>query len=131
MKKKLVNLCFFWITPIILLFIYYFLNKTFSFSIPCIIHKVTHLYCPTCGITRLLFSLLNGNIYRAFRYNQLVFILIPMIIIYLIILSYLYLTDKINDRFKKISKNLFFIVLVLLISFGIIRNITYFSFLRP
>ena len=56
---------------------YKFINAKYGFGIPCPIKAVTGFYCPGCGITRCIFALLSGDIKRAFRYNQLVFCLLP------------------------------------------------------
>lgn len=110
---------------------YFLLNKYFNFSIPCIIHEVTNLYCPGCGITRLLFALLQGHIKEAFMYNQLVFILLPIFLIYYLINSYYYIVGKENKLIKKIPNYIYIILLIITISFGIIRNLPAFPFLRP
>lgn len=99
---------------------YYFLNKYYHISIPCLFHKITNLNCPGCGITRCLFSLLEANPKKAFYYNPLVTILLPIFIIYEIINTYNYVkkgsTIKIPNQ---ISYTLFLITIL----FGIIRNI--------
>ena len=73
------------ITAILVFFIYYFLNFITNFAIICPFYLLTGLYCPGCGITRLLFSLVKLDFYQAFRYNPLVFILIIFSIIYWIL----------------------------------------------
>ena len=59
---------------LLLSFIYLYLIKRFSFYIPCIFHKITHMYCPGCGLTRMIISIFKLDIYQAFRYNPLLFI---------------------------------------------------------
>lgn len=108
--------------------IYYILNKKFGFSIPCIFYKITGLYCPGCGITRLLFSLINLDIYQAFCYNPLVFILIIIGIIYLIIKGFIYFKLK---KEIKIPNNIYIILIAISIVYGILRNIPGFDFLGP
>jgi hypothetical protein len=39
----------------------------------CLIKRFTGIPCPTCGFTRGVFSLLHGNITRAWLYNPLLF----------------------------------------------------------
>jgi len=39
----------------------------------CLIKRCTGIPCPTCGFTRGLLSLLNGNITQAWSYNPLLF----------------------------------------------------------
>ena len=110
-----------------LFIIYYLLNKKIGIGIPCVFHELTGLYCPGCGITRLLFSLLELNFYQAFRSNPLVFILLILIILYLIL-------KLILKRFNKnltIPNYIYYFLLIIVILFGILRNIPGFEFLIP
>lgn len=113
---------------IILLLTYYLLNLFFNISIKCPIYEFTHLYCPGCGITRCLFALIQLDFYKAFKYNQLVFILLPISFIYYIIYSYYYI--KYNKRIT-IPKYISITILIIVLLFGILRNINYFSFIKP
>ena len=63
----------------ILNIVYYFIFKTF---IPCLIHKITGLYCPGCGISRMLISIFHFDFYQAYRYNPWLFILLILFILY-------------------------------------------------
>lgn len=104
-----------------------YLNKQFSFFIPCIFHKITGLYCPGCGTTRMVLSILKGNIPKAFSYNPFMFILSPILIIYYII----YYINWIQDKKLEINKKIWYIILILAIIFMILRNIPEFNFLAP
>lgn len=110
------------------LFIYYFFNAIYHFSIPCPIKTITGYYCPGCGITRLLFSLIKLDFYQAFRYNPLVFILIILTIIYFILKIFLKMIWK-KDLI--ISQWIYYILIVILIFYGILRNIPGFEYLTP
>lgn len=107
--------------------LYLYLNKRFSFYIPCIFHKITHLYCPGCGLTRMILSIFKLNFYQAFRYNPLLFIMMPFIITYEII-NYL---KWIQDKSFIISKKIWYILLIITIIYTILRNINIFSYLTP
>lgn len=94
----------------------------------CLFNKITSLNCPACGSTRMVVSLLNGRVYQAFRYNTFIFISIPYIIIMYIRCSISYvLTGRLS---KAICKSLL-VYMILLILFGIIRNLPMFSSLAP
>lgn len=96
--------------------------------IPCLFHKITNLYCPGCGVTRMIDSLLHFHIAQAFSYNALVFILIILVFIYFLINIICYIVLK---KTFKIPNYVFNILVVLSIGFAIIRNIPYFSYLAP
>lgn len=99
--------------------------------IPCIFHEITGLYCPGCGITRLFLSLLTFDFYQAYRYNQLVFILLPFTLI--LIIDYLFktLTNKKNILYHKINNKVWYLLILLTILFGIVRNIPNFDYFIP
>ncbi|MBP3461837.1 MAG: DUF2752 domain-containing protein [Bacilli bacterium] len=100
-------------------------------SIPCIFHKITGLYCSGCGISRMIKEIFRLNFYQAFRYNPLCFILFPLLLMYLIYSIYLWITEKEDKIIKKIDPKIIYILLIIVILFGIMRNIPMFSFLKP
>lgn len=106
------------------LIIFLFLNKVFNFTIPCLFHEITNLYCPGCGITRMFLSLFKLDFYQAFRYNPLVFILLILSIVY-------FLVKKIGKLNFKFPNYIYYYLLVIVIIYGILRNIPLFSFLAP
>ena len=59
------------------------ISPTFNIHIPCIFKTITGLDCPGCGLTRASLALLDGDLYQAFRYNMLVFIITPLLALYL------------------------------------------------
>lgn len=96
-------------------------------AIACVFYEITGLYCPGCGITRSILSLIDGDIYQAFRYNPIIFIDIPLIIITSII-DFIY---KDNKKVKKVTNVIYIMLLIITLVFGVLRNIPYFSFLAP
>lgn len=112
---------------VFLLFVLYF----FDFKIPCVFHKITGFYCPGCGITRSLISLIKFEFYQSFRYNPLVFILYPFLIPYSFYLIYIWIFDKEDKITKKIPQAIFIGIVIILLIYGVIRNIDFFDFLVP
>ena len=90
----------------------------YNIGIPCIFNKITGLYCPGCGMTRSVISLIKLNFYLAFRYNMLIILIIPVGILYLILK-------------KNIPNWIWCVLLLIVILFGILRNIPMFNFLAP
>lgn len=131
MKKRIIKVIVRLYMIIFIFISYYFLNKYYHFTIPCPIYSITNLYCPGCGITRCLFSILQFKFYEAFKYNPLVFILIPFFTFYFSYQIYLYIFAKEDKVLNRIPKFFWIILLIITITFGIIRNLPYFSFFRP
>ena len=120
MKKNLIK--YFFIVILGISFIYIILD--YNIGIPCIFHKITNLYCPGCGITRCLKSILTLNFYQAFRYNILITILLPFFIFY-------FIYSIVLKKDFKIPNYIWYILLFIIILFGVFRNIPYFSYLAP
>lgn len=131
MKKRIINIVLILIFCLIVFLGYFYLNNKYGFSINCFFHELTGFYCPGCGITRCLFSLLKLDFYEAFMYNQLVFIMLPFLVILFCYKIYLYIFDKQDKILKKVPIVVWILLLVIAVGFGIIRNISYFDFLRP
>ena len=96
----------------------------YGIGIPCIFHELTGLYCPGCGISRAIVSLIKLDFYQALRYNLLIFFLIPYICIYF------FLKYIIKGK-KELPEWSLYLLLVIIIVYFIFRNIPYFSYLAP
>ena len=53
--------------------------STYVFFPKCLLHAITGLHCPGCGLTRSVHSLLNGELVQALAYNVLWPIVLPLI----------------------------------------------------
>ena len=107
--------------------IYLFLNENYNISIECLFYKFTRLYCPGCGITRMLKSLISLDFYQAFRYNMLVFIFIILFILYIVVK----IIFKLMKKNFKINNKIYYVLLIITILFGILRNFEMFNYLAP
>ena len=108
-----------------------YLSIHFNILMPCPILLITKKYCPGCGITRMFLSLLKLDLYQAFRYNPLMFILLPILLPYLIYQLYIYLYQKKDILIDHYPKKLLWTLLAIVVIYGVIRNVSYFSFLAP
>ena len=126
-KKVLKSIIMVWI---VLLGInsYRYFNKIVHIQFFCLFHKITNLYCPGCGITRMILSLASGNIRQAFRYNMLLFI---SFILFLPYFAYRYNCWLKNKPYKCIPQNVWIILTITFVVYGIMRNIDLFSYLQP
>ncbi|WP_394993457.1 DUF2752 domain-containing protein [Emticicia sp.] len=53
-------------------------SKT-PFFYRCLFYKTTGLYCPGCGGQRAFHELLHGNFIKAFNYNLLIYLVLPLV----------------------------------------------------
>lgn len=125
LEKKNLKLA---ILAILGLFIYFFISEKYHFAIPCLFYTITGYYCPGCGITRLAFSCLKLDFYQAFRYNPLVFILIILFIIFKLLQIIIKKLIKID---LEIPNYIYYILLIIILLYGILRNVPFFDFLAP
>lgn len=100
----------------------------FNIGVVCPFKAIFDWDCPGCGGTRMAVAILQGNFYQAFRWNPFIFITAPVLAVIFIYQSYLFI-------FKNKIINWLDIFLIayaiLLIAFGILRNISMFSWLAP
>lgn len=109
------------ISIIIGLLLLYQLKIKGIIRLDCVTYKYFKILCPACGVTRMVRAFLNRDIALAFRYNQVVFMSIP----YIIYTYYVGCAEYIKHNTlnsNKLAHNLVILVFIL-ISWGIIRNI--------
>lgn len=75
----------------------------------------------------MFLSLLKLDFYQAFRYNSLLFITLP---VFLFFIGEAILAKK-EPLYNKVPDKIWIIVIILFISYGILRNIPFFDFLAP
>ena len=102
---------------------YYLLFKLTGFAIPCFFRRLTgnRLQCPGCGVSRMCISIIKGDFSSAFKYNPCILLLLPFwIVIVGIKLIFEPKCLKNNERFFNV---LCWITVIILLIFGIVRNI--------
>lgn len=104
------------ITIILVLGILYALIVRYThFCIPCFFHTITGLKCPGCGITHLFMCLMEFDFLGALKANAFLFITAPILFVLL-------LSSKLCSS-KSFVKWLSIIYLILLVVWGVVRNI--------
>jgi hypothetical protein len=96
----------------------------------CVFHLVSGWDCPGCGGQRALHQLLHGNLGLALRQNALFILLLPVGGWYL----FRFVMQKSTGRTlpSPFSHHLWpWILCVIVISFGLVRNLPGFDWLRP
>jgi|LSQX01.3.fsa_nt_gb hypothetical protein len=128
-KQRIIKTIIYGLLFLLIVIGLYFLYTKKIIVIPCLFHEVTSLYCPGCGMSRALISLVQLNIYQAIRYNALVIVLVPVFIIYLILKIESYINNR-PMRFK-VPNYIIIIALIVVVLYGVLRNIPLFDFLKP
>ncbi len=115
-----------WIFVVIILLItgyYFFLNpyEQEYFFISCPFYKITGYQCSGCGSQRAFHEILHLNFREAFHQNALVLFGIPYF-------SLIFFTSFFQEKFAKlrqllIGKKTILILFVIVILFGIFRNL--------
>lgn len=97
-------------------------------SIRCLFHIITGLYCPGCGAGRASYSILHGRFYMAFRYNPMYVTLLPFLGMYIVARLIDWILTGGNHVDQKINQKVLYVVLVIVVGFGIVRNIPIYPF---
>lgn len=98
--------------------------------IPCMFHTVTGLYCPGCGVSRMCLSLLRLDFASAFRANAAIMLLMPPGIIIGLQMAARYVkSGQISPT--RVQAYVLTAMTVILLIFGILRNLPAFVFLQP
>ena len=113
-----------------ILLLYFFVEPKNGILPKCFFHELTGLYCPGCGVQRSFHALLNGHILTAIDYNLLFILFLPLIIYFILAFTW----GKKTSSSSFIYKSAFsFTVVIVVVSFWVLRNIPYtpFSWLAP
>lgn len=94
-----------------------------QYTIGCWFYQATGLQCPSCGGTRCIINIFQGNFKEAFFLHPIYFITV----VYLLIVNIIYIINI--DRKEKIAKWIYpkpwyaIVLAVILIVYGFLRNI--------
>ena len=126
MFKRFIKVVILFILAISIIFSFTFILKKIHYK--CFYNEFFNIYCMGCGTTRMFESIFKLEFYQAFRYNEFMFIIVILLLIYLIYSSIIYIKDGI---IKKIPLKIIIIFIILGFIFMILRNIPSFSYLQP
>lgn len=105
---------------------YGMLVSRIGFGIPCVFRLITGLKCPGCGVTHMALCLMQRDLRGAFYENPVVLMLLPIGLILAIRLTYRYLKTG-SKCLTKWENRVVIAMIVLLIGFGIARNLKFFA----
>lgn len=109
------------------MFLYYH-NPVEESGLPCMIYKLTGFYCPGCGAGRACYSILHGQFYEAFRYNPLLILLLPWLLLYFAICAVQWAVYGRESVSEHIPAWILYAALFVVLAYGILRNIPVYPF---
>ena len=115
---------------ILCLGIFLYILYDFHIRIPCVFKTLTHLNCPSCGVSRMCVSISHGDIKSAFYYNQVLVFLTPLIALYYIFYQIRYISTG-QRKTSKLENNTMILIIVILIIYGIVRNLPFYPYRLP
>ena len=108
---------------------YYLFCTLTNWGLPCPLYSITGILCPGCGLSRMCLAVIRLDFSSALYYNAAFFVLSPIFITIYVSYQYRYIKYGVGSLFSW-QKIMLFICIVLLVAFGILRNILDFG-LRP
>lgn len=108
--------------------VYLYFHSPMQYSMPCIFHMITGLYCPGCGAGRACYSILHGQFLEAFEYNPLLFMLLPFLGIYILARIVDWVWTGGNHIDQRVNVKLLWGIVILTLVYGAARNIPVFPF---
>lgn len=121
----------FWLAALLTAGLLYALFVTFTgVSLPCVFHETTGLWCPGCGVSRMFLKLFKGDFYGAFLQNRFLFSTLAILLAASAFRIYQYI------RKEPYSKTKWFVIFIIVYGsaffiYGVLRNLSAFSFLAP
>ncbi len=90
--------------------------------VPCPFRLVTGLYCPGCGISHYCTAMLRLDFSAAWAANPFLFIVLPLLFLYLLYKAYRYIAK--GDRtYKKPETVGLWLLIAAAVVFGVLRNV--------
>jgi hypothetical protein len=130
-KKRLIIVISVIVLCIMIAIGYHLFFSAFNIGIPCPLHELFGVNCPGCGLSRMLFSIMELKFYQAFRYNPLMFIYLPIIALMALDFIVAYIHERKTKVIRKVPVFVWGIMITVALVFGVVRNIEPFTFLAP
>jgi len=91
----------------------------------CPVRELTGLYCPGCGSLRSVRSLIDGELAQAWQYNPLMLAVTPLV------LALVWRASLTKPGRAVVRPGYIYTLLVLVIAFGVARNLPLYACLTP
>ncbi|MBE6022293.1 MAG: DUF2752 domain-containing protein [Cellulosilyticum sp.] len=130
MRQRAIHVGCWVLGGLILGFLYGIWCEITNLSIPCLFYKITGKYCPGCGITRMCLNLLKGDLKAAFYSHPAIFLLLPIGGVIAIRWNTRYIQQG-TCQLTKWEERSLYVVLIILVVFGFLRNLKGFEMICP
>ncbi|MFV0141811.1 MULTISPECIES: DUF2752 domain-containing protein [Empedobacter] len=108
---------------LVIVYFYSYYSNQSPFSIKCMFHEITGLWCPGCGGQRAFSLLVNGHFLQSLRYNLILpFALYICVQLYYAIVGNIFLGKPMSGKLhlpESFARNF----LIFLLVYSILRNI--------
>lgn len=133
MKKRIFEVALFWAVVGLVCLVLLLRPRGSGLGLPCVVHSLTGLYCPGCGASRALASLLRLEFYQALRWNPLLVVLLPFALFYLGWGSISFVRCGRNTLDDRLPRWLLWAMVVVVLLYFPLRNLPWWPFvlLRP
>lgn len=98
---------------------------------PCLILQHTGFYCVGCGTSRMVISLLHGDVAGAFSHNPFMFAVLPPGAVYVLLEGWRYARAETPLYRKKSVQAAFLAISALALVFMVLRNLPGITALGP
>ena len=111
-------------------FAYLLIHELTGFALFCPYRRFLHIYCPGCGVSRMFFYLARFDFAQAFSSNCVLFCLLPIAVFEAVFHGCRYIRYG-NGRLCRAENIALYVLIGVLIAFGIARNIWHADWLIP
>ena len=101
---------------------YSIFHITTGLGIPCVIHEITGLKCPGCGVTRMLLALIRLDFRTAFGYNAVLLCMLPLLAALLAVSVIRYIRTG-SRKLTRPENGIMWAMIVILLAWGVVRNL--------
>lgn len=107
--------------------VWYFNPSSVNFLPVCPLYSLTGFACPGCGLTRGFHALFHGDVLTALGFNALIPLFIIVFGFFFISMGFVAVRGR-GIRVPGYSPNALWVFLVLLLAFGVVRNLPVYPF---
>lgn len=103
-------------------FTYILIHRLTGFALFCPIHEFLGIYCPACGVSRMLLHLARFEIAEAFSSNCVLFCLLPVFLFEAVYHGYRYVRYG-SGKLNKAENIGVYVIIGVLLVFAVVRTL--------